>query len=159
VASSDSRRLVSIIVPSFNQGRYIGETLRSCLAQDYRPLEILVLDGGSSDETVAVLRSFDAPELRWWSEPDRGVVDAVNKGLALTRGEIIGIQSSDDVYLPGAVDAGVEALAATPALGLVYGDIEHFDAESRITGADVQGDFDLAEYLGRFQNRPGHQRR
>lgn len=149
-----ARPLVSIIVPSFNQGRFIAETLRSCLDQDYRPLEILVLDGGSTDETVSVLRSFDAPELYWWSEPDRGVVDAVNKGMVKAQGKYISIQSSDDTFLPGAVGAAVQALEDAPDAGLVYGDVEHIDAESRVTGADLQGTFDLAEYLGRLMYVP-----
>lgn len=143
------RPLVTIIIPSFNQGKYIRETIASCLNQDYRPLEILVLDGASTDETVAVLKSFNAPELRWWSEPDKGVVDAVNKGLKLARGDILSIQSSDDVFLPGAVTASVHELSENPSAGLVYGDVQHIDAHSRLTGADVQGSFDLGEYLGR----------
>src|SRR5207237_10192018 len=95
-AGVDSRRmrLLSTVVPSSNQGAYIRETLDSIFSQDYRPIELLVLDGGSTDETVDVLKSYDAPELRWWSERDRGVVDAVNKGLAPARGELIAIQTS-----------------------------------------------------------------
>lgn len=146
--------LVSVIVPSFNQGRFIRETIESCLLQDYRPIEVLVLDGGSKDDTVSVLRSFDAPEVQWWSEPDRGVVDAVNKGLARARGAIITIQSSDDVFLPGAVKTMVEALQAAPDAGLAFGDVELIDAESRLIGQDVQGDFDFCEYLGRLQYIP-----
>jgi glycosyltransferase involved in cell wall biosynthesis len=127
--------LVSIIVPSYNQGRFIADTLRSILAQDYRPLEILVLDGASSDETVDVLRSFaGAPELRWWSEADAGVVDAVNKGFARARGTIGAIQSSDDAYLPGAVAAAVAAFEEESELALVYGDITKIDAEGREIG-------------------------
>ncbi|MFO1353045.1 MAG: glycosyltransferase [Gammaproteobacteria bacterium] len=149
-----SQMLVSIIVPSFDQGRYIGEALRSCIEQDYRPLEILVVDGGSQDETTAVLGSFAAPELHWHSEPDRGVVDAVNKGMARACGAILTIQSADDVLMPGAVTAAVAAFASATRLGLVYGDVEHIDAESRVTGADVQEAFDLAAYLGRLQYIP-----
>lgn len=67
--------LVSIIIPSYNQGKFIRETIESCLLQDYRPIEILVMDGGSKDETVAVLKTFDVAELVWISEPDKGVVD------------------------------------------------------------------------------------
>ena len=96
----DSTRspLVSIIVPSFNQGRFIKETIDSILGQDYRPIEVLVLDGASTDETVEVLSRYESvPELIWRSEPDNGVVDAVNKGLKRASGEIIGIQSSDDL--------------------------------------------------------------
>jgi glycosyltransferase involved in cell wall biosynthesis len=149
-----SAPLVSIIVPSFNQGRFIRETIESCLGQDYRPLEILVMDGGSKDETVAVLKSFDAPELQWWSEPDKGVVDAVNKGMARAKGGILTIQSSDDVFLPGAITAAVEALTAAPDAGLVFGDVELIDENSVLTGADVLGAFDFAAYLGRFQYIP-----
>lgn len=148
------RPLVSIIIPSFNQGKYIRETIESCLNQDYRPLEVLVLDGASTDETVAVLKSFNAPELRWWSEPDKGVVDAVNKGLKLARGDVLSIQSSDDVFLPGAIDSAVAAFHAAPDVGLVYGDVDLIDQNSNLIGADLQGDFDYAAYLGRFQYIP-----
>jgi len=151
-ASTDP--LVSIIIPSFNQGRFIRETIDSCLSQDYRPIEILVLDGGSKDDTVAVLKSYAAPELHWQSEPDQGVVDAVNKGLARARGDILTIQSSDDAFLPGALSAAVAALQADPGTGLVYGDVELIDAESKRLGQDVQGGFDLCGYLGRFQYIP-----
>jgi len=146
--------LVSVIVPSFNQGRFIRETLDSCLSQDYRPLEVLVFDGGSKDETVAILRSYSAPELQWRSEPDRGVVDAVNKGLHHARGDILSIQSSDDVFLPGAITAAVAALQTSPPAGIAYGDVELIDADSRCIGQDTQGDFDLCDYLGRFQYIP-----
>ena len=151
---SSALPLASIIVPSFNQGRFIRETLESCLAQDYRPLEVLVVDGGSADETVSILREMTAPELRWWSEPDRGVVEAVNKGLTRARGEFLSIQSSDDVFLPGAVTAAVAALQANPEAAFVYGDVELIDAQSAVVGSDVQGGFDLAEYVGRFMYVP-----
>lgn len=146
--------LVSIIIPSFNQGRFIRETIDSCLSQDYRPIEILVLDGGSSDETVSVLQSYSASELHWWSEPDKGVVDGVNKGLTHARGDILTIQSSDDVFLPGALTAAVTALRDSPKSGLIYGDVELIDADSKLMGKDVQDDFDLCDYLGRFQYIP-----
>jgi glycosyltransferase involved in cell wall biosynthesis len=145
------RPLVSIVIPSFNQGRYIRETIDSTLSQDYRPIEILVLDGASKDETVDVLKSYDGtPELRWWSEPDRGVVDAVNKGLALARGEIVAIQSSDDVYLPGAITAAAAAFRASPALALVYGDVEYIDASSQPGGRTHLPPFKLHEYVGKL---------
>jgi glycosyltransferase involved in cell wall biosynthesis len=112
------------------------------------------MDGGSKDETLDVLRSFAAPELKWWSEPDKGVVDAVNKGMAKARGEILTIQSSDDVFLPGAISAAVEALQSPARPGLVYGDVELIDAQSQLVGVDEQGPFDLAEYLGRLHYIP-----
>jgi glycosyltransferase involved in cell wall biosynthesis len=126
------RPLVSIIIPSYNQGRFIRKTLESVLAQDYRPIEVIVIDGASADETVAVLHEYDGvPEVRWVSEPDSGVVEAVNKGFARARGEIAAIQSSDDFYLPGAVAAGVAALQAAPEAGFAFGDIMKVDAEGR----------------------------
>lgn len=127
-----ARPLVSIIVPSYNQGRFIRRTLESILTQDYRPLELIVIDGGSADETVSILEEFSsAPELQWVSERDSGVVEAVNKGFARARGEIGGIQSSDDFYLPGAIRAGVEALQADRNLAFVFGDIAKVDADGK----------------------------
>ena len=123
--------LVSVIIPSWNQGRFLAETLDSVFAQDYAPLEVLVFDGASKDETVEVLQRYDGRPGFWWkSEPDRGVVDAVNQGLAKATGEYCVILSSDDCFLPGAVRAAVAALRADPALGLVYADAEYIDAAS-----------------------------
>jgi len=140
--------LVSIVIPSYNQGRYIRETIDSILGQDYRPLEVLVLDGASTDETLDVLRSYgDRPELRWWSERDAGVVDAVNKGLARASGDIVAIQSSDDFYLPGAVATVVSAFADDVVM--VYGDVEYVDAASKVTGRTTLPPFDLVAYAGK----------
>jgi glycosyltransferase involved in cell wall biosynthesis len=142
--------LVSIIIPSYNQGKYIGATLDSVFGQDYRPIEVLVIDGASTDETVEVLRRYEThPELQWVSEPDRGVTDAVNKGLARARGEVLAIQSSDDLYAPGAVAAAVVALEGDPELGLVFGDTEYIDASSRRIGGTSLPPFDLVSYVGK----------
>ncbi len=144
-----ARPLVSIIVPSFNQGRFIRETIDSILAQDYRPIEVLVFDGGSKDETVDVLKSYRDAELWWVSESDKGVVDAVNKGLARASGPIQAIQSSDDTYLPGAIASAVAAFESDPTLGLVYGDVEYIDAASHRTGRTDLPPFTLAAYLAK----------
>ena len=145
-----TRPLVSIIVPSYNQGRYIAATLDSILQQNYRPLEVLVIDGASKDETVDILRRYESsPELQWISEPDRGVTDAVNKGLTRARGVILAIQSSDDLYTPGAVAAAVAAFESEPTLGLVFGDTGYIDAESKRTGGTSLPPFDLVAYLGK----------
>lgn len=115
--------LVSVIVPSFNHGRFLRRCLDSILEQDYRPIEVLVMDGASTDETLDVLKAYSQiAEVRWISEPDKGIVDAVNKGLALVRGAIASIQSADDYYLPGAFRQVVEEFKRHPEAGLVYGD-------------------------------------
>lgn len=144
--------LVSVIVPSFNQGRFLPETLDSILGQDHRPLEVLVMDGGSTDDTCDVLRAYAArhPELQWWSEPDKGPADAVNKGLARARGEIVGIQSSDDLYRPGALREAVRHFADDPGLALVCGDVELIDVCGRLEGVAPAGQpLTLANVLAR----------
>jgi glycosyltransferase involved in cell wall biosynthesis len=122
--------LISIIVPSFNQGAFIAETLDSIFGQDYRPIEVLVMDGGSTDETVEVLRRYERahPELKWQSEPDSGPADAVNKGLQIASGRYVAIQSSDDIYYAGALSAAVRTYSQSPDCGFVYGDCDSFDS-------------------------------
>ncbi|MBV9486980.1 MAG: glycosyltransferase [Frankiaceae bacterium] len=142
--------LVSIIIPSFNQGPYLRDALDSTLAQDYRPMEVIVVDGGSTDETVSILEEYGKrhPELRWWSEPDQGVADAVNKGLKHATGEFAGIQSSDDIYLPGAVATAVEQLTTHRDLGIVYGDGSIMDAQgARVLWDSFYPPFSMEAFL------------
>jgi glycosyltransferase involved in cell wall biosynthesis len=93
---------ISIIVPSFNQGTYIKKTLDSILDQNYPNLEIIVIDGGSTDNTISVLKSY-REKLKWVSEKDNGQTEAINKGIRLTSGEIFGYINSDDFMLPGSL--------------------------------------------------------
>ena len=149
------RPLVSVVVPSFNQGHFIKETLDSILSQDYRPIEVLVIDGASTDQTAEVLEAYcNVPELKWWSEPDHGVVDAVNKGLEKASGEIMSIQSSDDLFLPGAITAAVDFLTQQNDVALVFGDVELINEHSEIVGRDILQPFELRHYLGRFSYIP-----
>jgi glycosyltransferase involved in cell wall biosynthesis len=144
------RPLLSVIIPSYQQGAFVRKTIEACLGQDYRPIEIVVMDGASTDDTVAILKSFgDIPELRWVSEADDGVVDAVNKGLHKARGEIASIQSSDDYHLPGCYTTVVKAFQANPKAGLVFGNVERVDAEGRTTGTVIQCDYSLSRLLAR----------
>ncbi|MEA3489026.1 MAG: glycosyltransferase family 2 protein [Candidatus Omnitrophota bacterium] len=125
--------LVSIIIPSFNQGKYLKKTIESIREQDYSPVEIVIIDGASTDSTIDVLHGYDSCEkITWVSEPDNGVADAVNKGFKLVRGQICAIQSSDDYYMPGAIRKIVSCFINDNELGLVYGDIiktNEFDEE------------------------------
>jgi glycosyltransferase involved in cell wall biosynthesis len=142
--------LVSIVIPSWNQGRFLTETLESVFAQDYAPLEVLVFDGASNDETVSILKKYDGRPGFWWkSEPDRGVVDAVNQGLARAKGEVCCLLSSDDCLCPGAVSAAVAVLRNDPGMGLVYADAEYIDAAGRATGRTQVGDYSLGALLDR----------
>ncbi len=130
--------LVSIITPSYNQARYLEETMRSVLSQDYPNLEYLIVDGGSTDGSAEIIArcAREHPErIPWWvSERDAGQTDAINKGFARARGEILAWLNSDDLYYPGAVSEAVAFLQAHPQAGMVYGDADLVDGEGRQLG-------------------------
>lgn len=94
---------ISIVIPSLNQGTFLEQALLSVLEQDYRNVEILVIDGESKDDSRRILELY-GPRLKYWvSEPDLGQVDAINKGLARASGDIVAFLNSDDLYIPGAL--------------------------------------------------------
>ena len=112
---------ISIVTPSFNQGRFLEQTMRSVLDQDYPDLEYIVVDGGSTDDSVDIIRRYADRLASWISEPDRGQTDALNKGFSRATGDIVAWINSDDFYYPGAFAAAVERFRADPDLGLLYG--------------------------------------
>ena len=117
-----ARPLVSVVVPSYQQSRFLEQALRSVLEQEYEPLEVIVVDGGSKDESVDVISRY-ADRLAWWtSEADRGQAHALNKGFARAGGEVLGWLASDDVLEPGAVARVVDELEERPDVLLVYGE-------------------------------------
>lgn len=125
---------ISIVTPSFNQGEFIERTLQSVLTQDRFPheLEYVVMDGGSTDQTVDVLKHYTG-QIAWQSEADRGQAHAVNKGLQASSGEIIGWLNSDDIYYPGTLKKVSEFFAAHRDVDVVYGDANFIDREDRVT--------------------------
>lgn len=126
--------LVTIVTPSYNQARFLEATIRSVLEQDYPRIEYIVVDGGSSDGSMDILRKY-ADRLAWWiSEPDRGQTDAINKGFSRARGEILAWLNSDDTYQPGAVGEAAAYLMEHPEVGLVYGDTNFIDENDRVIG-------------------------
>jgi glycosyltransferase involved in cell wall biosynthesis len=142
---------VSIVTPSYNQAEFLEETMLSVLSQDYPNIEYLVIDGGSNDGSVEIIRRYTDRLAYWVSEPDRGQAHALQKGFAGASGEIIAFLNSDDVYLPGAVDTAVEALQADPGLAVVHGDSIYVDAAGEEIGRKVGlgGDF-LGHFLLQF---------
>lgn len=122
---------ISIVVPSYQQGRFLAATLDSLLAQKDPDLEILVVDGGSRDESVAVIERY-APHLAWWvSEKDRGQSDAINKGFARATGEWLGWLNSDDLLLPGALATVREHIRAQPEIDWWTGSGHFISAEGQ----------------------------
>ncbi len=118
--------LVTIVTPSLNQGRFLGETIDSVLGQDYPHIEYLIQDGGSTDESSAVAAAF-RHRLTWISEPDTGQSNAINRGFRRARGALVGWVNADDVLRPGAITKIVDAATRQPNAGLYVGDGELID--------------------------------
>jgi glycosyltransferase involved in cell wall biosynthesis len=139
--------LISIITPSFNQARYLEATLLSVLAQDYAPIEYIVVDGGSTDGSLGILQRFAGRLAGWVSEPDSGQADAINKGFRMAKGEILAWLNSDDLYLPGAVAEAVDALRRHPEAGMVYADGILIDEDGRLLDWHRYRAYDASDLL------------
>jgi glycosyltransferase involved in cell wall biosynthesis len=123
---------ISIVTPSFNQGDYIEKTIRSVLLQGYPNLEYIIIDGGSTDQTIEVIKKYE-PWIHFWvSEKDNGKSHAINKGLAKTSGELLGWLNSDDYYLPGALFKVAMAYLEDTSVGAIYGQGHIVDATGAI---------------------------
>jgi glycosyltransferase involved in cell wall biosynthesis len=124
--------LVSVITVCLNAEAHVRAAMESVLGQSYPAIEYLVVDGGSTDGTLEVIREFEPRfkgRLRWISEPDSGLYDAMNKGLALATGGLVGILNADDFYEFDAVERAVDAWLMAPDAGVLYGDLRTIDAE------------------------------
>jgi glycosyltransferase involved in cell wall biosynthesis len=135
-SSTPPEPLVSVIVATFNRGPFLERCLRSILDQTYRRVECVVVDGASRDQSLDILKRLSAedPRVRFVSEPDEGEVYAVNKGLDLARGEIVGFQASDDFYVPDAVRTSVDFLLAHSDYVGVAGDARLVDPAGQPLG-------------------------
>jgi len=147
--------LVSIITPSFNQARYLEATIQSVLGQDYPRIEYIIVDGGSTDGSVDIIKKYEKTlesdsllldsqkqasglqnrAISWWvSEKDKGQTDAINKGFVRAKGDILAWLNSDDTYEPKAVGAAVKYLLEHPQVGMVYADANFINEDGRVIG-------------------------
>jgi glycosyltransferase involved in cell wall biosynthesis len=133
MADFQSRPGVTIVTPSYNQGPFLRRTIESVLSQGYPNLHYVVIDGGSTDDSVEILKSY-GDRIQWVSEPDRGQSHAINKGFTLAggRGEIWAYLNSDDTLHPGAVQRVVACFAENPDWDLIYGLANYVDENDRV---------------------------
>ena len=125
--------VVSIVTPSYNQARFLEETVTSVLNQDYPNVEYLIVDGGSRDGSVGIIKRYERALRYWVSEPDRGQAHAINKGFSRTTGDILTWLNADDVYFSRtAISDAVRAWHQDPSAGVVYGDYALMDEGGRV---------------------------
>lgn len=126
--------LVSVVTPSFNQAPFLRRTIESVLTQDYPHIEYILVDGGSTDGSLAIIQEYADRLAYWESHPDQGQTDAINKGFARSTGKYLAWLNSDDVYKPGAIAEAVDFLEKHPDVGMAYGDCTFIDAQEREIG-------------------------
>ncbi len=126
--------LISIVTPSFNQAKYLRQTMESVLTQDYPNIEYIVIDGNSMDGSQETICEYEDQLAYWESIQDEGQTDAINKGFAKASGKYLAWLNSDDVYQPGALSEAVTYLESHPDVGMVYGDCTFIDADGRVIG-------------------------
>ena len=129
-----SQPRITIVTPSFNQGRYLDAALQSVLSQGYENLEYIVMDGGSTDGSVEVIRRYADRLAHWQSGPDGGQAAAIAQGFARASGDILAWLNSDDLLLPGSLDLVAKTFARNPSADLIYGSRHRVDAGGHVIG-------------------------
>lgn len=147
VTPLDSGPLVSIITPSFNQGCFIEDTVKSVLNQTYKNIEYIVVDGQSTDATLSILNKY-SDRLIYISEPDEGQADAINKGLRKSKGQFLCYLNSDDTLEPTAVSDLVSYLLANPHVDVVYGDADYIDKNNKVIEPYYTCEWDFERFKG-----------
>lgn len=139
--------IVTIITPSYNQAQYLESTICSVIGQDYPAIEYIIIDAGSKDGSVDIIRRYESHLAYWISEPDSGQSEAINKGMARASGKYVAWLNSDDIYLPGAVSKAVAAFAEKSDAGMVYANGVGIDSEGNQTDWPIYDQYSLIDLL------------
>jgi len=123
---------ISIVTPSYNQAQFLERTILSVLNQNYPNLEYIIIDGGSTDGSVEIIKKYEKYLAYWVSEKDKGQADAINKGFQKSSGEILAYINSDDTYNPGAFLKIAKAFAKSPRADLMFGNVNHIDSYDKL---------------------------
>jgi len=137
IAHEGSLPRISVVIPTFNQGTYIEETIRSILLQDYPNQELIIIDGGSNDETLLVIKKYEPWITYWVSEKDRGQTHAINKGFDRATGDWVAWMNSDDLYQPMALHALAQAAELNPQADVIFGNKESFNSDGSFRQAFI----------------------
>lgn len=130
---------ISVVTASYNQASFLERTIRSVINQGYSNVEHIVIDGGSTDGSQAILEKYDDYLSYWVSEPDEGQTHAINKGIEKATGDLIGFQNSDDIYLSGSFWRVAKAASDNPGAGIIYGDFLHIDKDDNVLDEQILG--------------------
>lgn len=143
----NSKPLISIVTPSFNQAKFLESSILSVLNQGYQNLEYIIVDGGSTDGSLEIIQKYEN-RLAWWvSEKDKGQADAFNKGLSHAGGKYLGWLNSDDLYIENAISEAVDLLESNTDLAFVYGDVQSINQVGAITNIMRYGDWELLDLM------------
>jgi len=140
-------KLVSIVTPSYNQASFLEQTIQSVLGQEYPRIEYIVVDGASTDNSFEIIRKYNDRLAYWISEKDSGQAEAINKGFARARGEILGWLNSDDYYLPDTISAVVKCFEEYPEVVMVYGDMLAVDGDGQTINIQKYKQLSLPDLL------------
>jgi glycosyltransferase involved in cell wall biosynthesis len=138
---------ISIVTPSYNQAEFLEETIRSVLLQGYPNLEYIIIDGGSTDATIDIIKKYESYIAYWVSEPDRGQSNALNKGIQRATGQVLGWQNSDDFYQPNAFKHAISKLQQDPTIDIVYGKVDSIDQGSQFIQSNYVSAFNLIDMI------------
>lgn len=147
VFKAENAPKISIVIPSYNQGKFLEETIRSVILQNYPNTEIIIIDGGSKDNTIEIIKKYEQYIVFWISEKDNGQSHALNKGYKHATGQIYGWLNSDDIYAKNSFNEAVKAFNDNPEKLVVFGDYLNIDEHSNLINREFAFDFSLNQFI------------